>query len=80
MIQAPRFECRSFDPFPLLWNAFLAPEVNVGKCDVAQVLVEELVIAMIYKGFDSGLEIAGQEVVLQQDAILQNLPPLCNFA
>ncbi len=36
-----------------------------------------LVVVMIDKGLDLGFEIAGQEVVFQQDAVLQSLmPPL----
>jgi hypothetical protein len=39
VMQAPGFECFSFDPFPLLQNGFVASEVDVGGCDVAQALV-----------------------------------------
>lgn len=39
---APRFECLLFDPFPELQNGFVAPEVNVGGCDVVQERMNEL--------------------------------------
>ena len=39
-----------------------------------------LVIVVIYKGLDLGFEIAGQEVVFQQDAVLQSLMPPLDLA
>ena len=39
-----------------------------------------LMIVMIDEGFDLSLEIAGQEVVFQQDAVLQGLMPTLDFA
>ena len=39
-----------------------------------------LVIVMIYKGLDLSFEIAGQEVVFQQDAVLQSLMPPLDLA
>ena len=53
------------DPFPLFQNGFVASEVDVGGCDVAQALLEALVIVMIYKRLDLGFKIAGREVVFQ---------------
>ena len=40
-------------------------EVDVGRGEVAQALVVALVIVVVDKGLDLGLEIAGQVVVLQ---------------
>ncbi len=39
-----------------------------------------LVVVMIDKGLDLGFEIAGQEVVFQQDAVLQSLMPPLDLA
>ena len=44
VMQASRFECLSFDPFPLLQNGFIAAEVDVGGCDVVQALMVALVV------------------------------------
>ena len=79
-MQAPRFERFSFDPFSLLQNGFATTEVDVGGGDVVQALVIALVVVVIDKGFDLSFEIAGQEVVFQQDAVLQSLVPPLDFA
>ena len=39
-----------------------------------------LVVAVLDEGFDPGLEVAGQEVVLQQDTVLQGLAPALDLA
>ena len=75
MLQAALLDCPFLDLFPFSENGFVAPEVDVGGCDVAQALVVTLMVVMIDEGFDLGFEIAGQEVVFQQDAVLQGLVP-----
>ena len=79
-MQASRFERLLFDPFPLFQNGFVTPEADICGCDVAQALVVALVVVVIDKGFDLGFEIAGQELVFQQDAVLQSLMPPVNFS
>ena len=79
-MQASRFECLSFDPFPLFQNGFVASKVDVGGCDVVQALVVALMVIMIDEGSDLGFEIARQEVVFQQDAVLQRLVPTLDLA
>ena len=49
-MQASRFECLSFDPFPLLQDGFIAAKVDVGGCDVVQALVVSLVVVVIDEG------------------------------
>ena len=78
-MQASRFERLLFDPFSLFQNGFVTAEVDIGWRDVVQALVIALVVLVIDKGFDLSLEIAGQEVVFQQDAVLQSLMPPLNF-
>jgi hypothetical protein len=63
-MQASRFECLSFDPFPLLQNGFVATEVNIGWRYVVQALVVALVVVVMDEGFDLGLKITVQEVVI----------------
>ena len=36
VLQAPLFECLSFDPFSFQQDGLTAPEVNVGRCQIAQ--------------------------------------------
>ena len=69
-MQASRFECLSFDPFPLLQDGFVTPEVDVRRRDIVQALVEALMVVVVDEGFNLRLKITGQEVVLQQDAVL----------
>jgi len=73
--QAPLFDGFSFDPFSLFDDRFCPAEVGIGGCDVFQALVIPLVIIVFDERFDLGFQIAGQEVVLQQDAVLQSLVP-----
>ena len=79
-MQAPRFECLSFDPFALFENGFVTTEVDVGRCDVVDALMVALMIVVIDEGFDLGFQISGQEVVFQQDAVLQSLMPSFDLA
>ncbi len=76
-MQASRFECLSFDPFPLFQNGFVTSEVDVRRRDVVQALVITLMVVVIDEGFDLGFEVTGQEVVFQQNAVLQGLMPTC---
>jgi hypothetical protein len=39
-----------------------------------------LVVVVLDEGFDLGLEVAGQEVVFQQDAVFQDLVPALDLA
>ena len=47
---------------------------------VAEALVVAMVVVVVDEGADRGLELAGQEVVLQQDAVLQGLVPALDLA
>jgi len=66
--------CSPFD------DGGVTPEVSVGGCDVTNALMVTLVIVMIDEGADLVFEIAGQIVVLQQDAVLQGLMPTLDLA
>jgi len=79
-MQAPRFECLLFDPFALFQNGFVSAEVDVGRRDVVEALMDALVIVVIDKGRDLRLDIAGQEVVFEQDAVLEGLMPTLDLA
>ena len=80
VLQAPKFDCLSFDPFSPL-NDFGCPaEVGVGRRDVVEALVIAAMIIMFDEGFDLAFKIARKEVVLQQDAVLERLMPALDLA
>ena len=54
--------------------------VNVSRRQVVQALMVALVVVMPHKGRDVSLEIAGQEVILQQCAVLECLMPSLDLA
>ena len=51
-MQASRFERLSFDPFSLLLNGFVTPEVDVRRRDVVDALVVALMIVVVDEGFN----------------------------
>ena len=80
VLQAPILDGSPLDPFALFDDGWCPAEVGVGGRHIAQTLVVALVIVMLDEGLDLGLEPAGQEVVLQQDAVIQGLVPAFDFA
>ena len=74
------FDGLPFDPFTLLDDGWRPAEVGVGGRHVAQALVVTLVIVVLDEGLDLALEVAGQEVVFQQDAVFQGLVPALDLA
>jgi hypothetical protein len=75
VLQAPVFDGLSLDPFALLDDGFGSSEVGIGRRHVFQTLLVVLVFVMFDKGVDLAFEIAGQEVVFQQDAVFEGLVP-----
>jgi hypothetical protein len=80
VLQAPMLDGLSLDPFALFDDGGCPAEVGVGGCHVGQALVVTLVIVVLDEGLDLGFEVAGQEVILQQDAVLQGLMPALDLA
>ncbi len=80
MLQAPQFECLSFDPFSLQQDCLAASEVDVGRGEIVEALMVAPVIVVLYEGRDLRLEIAWQEVVFEQDAVLKGLVPTLDLA
>ncbi len=76
MLQAPMLDGLSFDPFTLFDDGWCPADVGVGGRHVAQAFVVTSVIVVFDEGLDLGLEVAGQEVVFQQDAVLHGLVPV----
>ena len=80
VVQASVLDGLSFDPFSFQQDGIAAAEVDVGGRQVADGLVVTLVVVMIDEGVDLGLKMAGQIVVLQQNAVLQRLVPALDLA
>ena len=75
MLQAPMFECLSLDPFSSFDDGGSPAAIDIGRRHIVEALVVALVVVVLDEGLDPGLEVAGQEVVFQQDAVLQSLMP-----
>ena len=80
MLQAPMFDGLAFNPFTLLDDGCSPAEVGVGGGHVAQALVVAAMVVVLHEGLDLGFEVAGQEVVFQQDAVLHGLVPALDLA
>ena len=80
MLQAPQFDSASLDPFSLQQDGLASAEVDVGRRQIVDALVIAAMIVALDEGRDLGLEIAREEVVLQQDAVLQRLVPALDLA
>ncbi len=70
----------SFDPFSFQPDGLAAPEVDIGRREIAQALVVAVVVVVADKGFDLCFKIAGQIVVFQQDAVLEGMMPSLDLA
>ena len=80
MLQAPVFDGLSLDPFSLQQDGLAASEVDVGRGEIAEALVIAPMVVVLDEGADLGFEIARQEVVFEQDAVLQRLMPAFDLA
>ena len=80
MLQAPQFDGLSLDPFSLQQDGLAAAEVDVGGGEIVEALMIAAMIVALDEGSDLGFEIAREEVVLQQDAVLQRLVPALDLA
>ena len=80
MLQSPLFDGLSLDPFSLQQNGLAASEVDVGRSEIVEALMVAPVVVVLDEGRDLAFEVSGQEVVLEQDAVLQCLVPALDFA
>src|SRR6266481_6406108 len=78
--QASVLDGLSFDPFSFQQDGLAAPEVDVSRGEIGDGLVVSQVIVVGDEGGDLGVEIAGQIVVLQKDAVLERLMPALDLA
>ena len=55
-------------------------EVDVGGGEIVDALVIAAMVVVVDEGRDLGFEIAGKEVVFQQDAVFESLVPALDLA
>src|SRR3712207_4838297 len=80
MLQAATGDRLSFDPLPLAQDGGAATEVDVGGGEVAEALVIAGMVVVLDEAPDLRLQIAGQVIVFEQDAVLGRLMPAFDLA
>ena len=80
MAQAPLEHGFSFDLLSLFQDLLIAPEVDIGGRQVSEALVVALVVVMVDEGGDLPFQVARQEVMFEQDAVLHGLVPALDLA
>ena len=80
MLQSSELDGFAFGPFTLKEDGLAAFEVDIGRRQVPQALMVAAVIVVLDEATDVGLEIAGQIVVLEQDAVFERLMPALDLA
>ena len=80
MLQAAVLDSQFLDLVPLSDDGFVAPKIDVSRCDVVQALVVALVVVVIDEGPDLMFEIARQIVVFEENPVLHGLMPALDFA
>ena len=80
MLQATVCDGGKFDASAFCEDCLRSAEVDVRRCDVFDALMIADVIVMFDEGADLAFEIAGQVVVIEQDAVFQGLVPALDLA
>ena len=80
MAQAPLEHGFSFDLLSLFQYPLIAPEVDIGGRQVSEALVVALVVVMVDECGDLPFQVARQEVMFEQDAVLHGLVPALDLA
>ena len=80
MLQATVCDCLALDPFAFEEDGLSAPEVDVSWGKIVEALVIAGMVVTRHEGRDLAFEVAGQVVVLKQDAVLERLMPALNLA
>jgi len=79
VLQAPILECAAFDPFSLFEDSRASAKIDVGGREVVEALVITLMVIVLDERLDLGVEIAWEEVIVEQNAVLQGLVPPLDF-
>ncbi len=80
MDQAAVLDGLCFDLLPFCQDCRAAPEVNVGRCQIAEAFVISVMVVVLDEGSDRRLELALQVVIFEQDAVLEGLVPAFDLA
>jgi len=80
VLQATVCDCLALDPFAFEEDGLGPPEVDVSRSEIAEALVIAGMVVVLDEGRDLAFEIAGQVVMLEQDAVLERLMPALDFA
>lgn len=80
VLQASGFDGVAFDPFSFQQDGLTTPEVDISRRQVADALVVAEMVVVGDEVTDLLLEITGQVVVLEQDAVLERLVPVLDLA
>src|ERR1700722_10328094 len=80
MLQATVCDCLALDPFAFEEDGLRASEVDVSRGKIVEALVIAGMVVVRHEGGDLAFEIAGQVVVLKQDAVLERLMPALDLA
>src|SRR5215470_11821043 len=70
----------SFDPLSFGQDNRAAPAIDVGGGEIVDAFVVSVVVVVVDEGGNLSFEIAGQEVIFQQDAVFEGLVPAFDFA
>ena len=80
MLQAAIGDGLSFNLFAFEEDGLAASEVDVGRGKVVEALVVAAVVVVGDKGADLRLQVAGQIVVFEEDAVLERLMPALDLS
>ena len=80
MLQSTVGNGLSFDPLSFGQDRRAAPAVDVCGGEIVDALVASAVIVVVDESRNLSFEIAGQEVIFQQDAVFESLMPALDFA
>ena len=80
MLQPAFSDCLFLDLLSHLQDLRASAVVDIGGSQVVQALVVAMVVVVIDEGADLAFEIAGQEVVFQEDAVFHGLVPALDLA
>src|SRR5436305_6489110 len=80
VLQAAVSNGLSLDPFSFGQDGWTASKVDVGRGEIVDTLVVSAMVVVVDEGRDLSFEVAGQEVVFQQDAVFESLVPALDLA
>ncbi len=80
MLQPAFSDCLCFDLLSHFQDICAAAVVDIGGGQVVQAFVVAMVVVVIDEGADLAFQVAGQEVVFQENPVLHRLVPAFDLA